>query len=468
MEEQKQSATPTNPDATQRSAHPFVQMLFQGMLDILDEDDIKMHLNEQEVESLVDASNRLRRMNPLKERLETHVGSFVVTFEASIKDLLEYPCLRSSLQVNAPESSCMRRPFLDHGACISEQNPPGWLEQIKSQVKIMPAAMNAKVVHNGFAGLLKEPLKFGSSVSEKFLEVMSTIDKSNLMAQNYRASLITKTLTFNLDTSIADTVQLAPMMPDTELNRFCTTGFLTREIVERGVLKRKIGEKTFYYFPEEHGLSHVLKIGGPSLVSGVRVYALQLPKDDQHRTAADQPRVFVRIPEKAYEAAMDYLFTKEITPKLDRTMPTREIAFWIGYKTPGEQWTDENEKARLSDMCRDELNKKHKISFRVTAAIVTPSAKQPSGQDLFWSSPDVVGSYLPGMPFVDGCNTQAKKPNEPAAAGTSRTYKDIRARALPHYLKEHKKERKAFKEEGLKLRSGEGKNKDYLDALLDV
>jgi hypothetical protein len=471
--------SPTDPASrgvSRRAAHPFARLLTKGVADLLDETDVVSHLPAPQAARLLDASEKFRSIDPLKDRMDAHVGSFVLTFDASIKDLLEFGCVRSSLQITAPESACIRRPFLDHAGCISEQTPPNWLERVKNKHAILPAAVNAKLVQNEFEGLLRDPIKFGSSLNESFLEVVSHVDRGNIMAQNYRASIATKMLTFSMDSTMTDTVQIVPMMPASELERSCTTAFLTREVVERGVLKHSLAENKMHcYFPEEHGLAHVVKIAGPSVVSNLRVYALKLPRDKQNQDASANPKVFVRIPEKTYEETLDFLFREEINPKLDRSVEPKDICFWLGYKCTNEGWTDADEKRRLSDLCNDEYTKKRKVSFKITASFL--ALGNAPERDLFWSSPVVIGSYLPGIPFVDGCTPRSEqsKKNAPSQAdrlqpgsadplpstNTSRAYKDILARALPHYLKEHRQERQKFKEGG-------SKNQDYLEALLDV
>jgi hypothetical protein len=308
---------------------------------------------------------------------------------------------------------------------------------------------------------------------------------------------------------------------------------LTKDVVGKGVFSHDFGDgKVYYFFPEEHGLAHILKVHMPSVVSSVRIFTLQLPGDDQHKNIKENPKLFIRIPAKAYEALMKKLFEDELDPKYDRRMKMKDVIVWLGHKIEDEPWQKPEEKEKILQLPSAEREKKHRVQVIITASFV--ALARPPGHDMFYCHRGIIGSYLGGLPYVDGLTpkdelvaklketaveekdsssnnskppaaeaaksaangeAEPKKPAteptketrkqkkdkerkekkdkarkdpdakiDPIPAPSGRSYKDIKARALPHYLKQHIEARRTMK---LATKdSSEGK--DYYNALMDI
>lgn len=439
--------------------NPLLSMRTKGLLDLMDEEDLKAHLPQEYAKSLIKTCNIMRSRKPDQDRLLPRVLAFNVDFNVSIKELMDFTGTTKERDVALTSGHpCFSMPFSsktfeEFTKASMKSDPEGSAESDLDQDVIIIAS-NCYVEQNPFASLFKESLKMGSSISEDFLRAQRHFDPNNLIVQHYQRESKKGNLPFNvpLQKPYGPSARwpIMPRLADKELVIMSTDGLVEKESVTKGVIKvsyKQIREHVkkshdgdneehdkaeFVYFPEEHGLTAVLKRHMPSVISSVRVYATQI--------GVNNSMTFLRLP---YNCYLDTLVKsqEEFQIMKCREAKPRDIHFWVGYKNLGEYWEDENEKSALLALGEEELNKKRLIRINVTLCWNSLSRTQ---EDWFLSHKSTVGAWLPtACGYVDALMQM----NTPATEGVQEQviHKIIHAPSLPYYLTEHIDIRKKIK-----------------------
>lgn len=438
----------------------FARLLNKGTADVLDEDDLYIHLPAEHAKFLVKTSESLRKVKVAEERLKHKVVECDVTFNVSINDLLKFNCTRTeAAKQGAEASSCVLRPFALNPENITASKPENWY----TETHVLPVGATVQITQDEFRNLLADDVKFGDSLSERYLEIHQHIEKT-VPVQDYLASKFQNLLTFGATSKFTGTpVSIIPTLHKDELNRLVTTSFLTKELVEKGVLKYQIGDMNYYYIPEEHGLAQFFKTCAQSVVGTIRFFTLTLTSDPS------RPKNYLRLAEPSYKDLLSLLFKRELNPELDRVFDLKDFTCWVGYKIPGEVWTVDGEKEKLEALGTEALNAKHKVTAKIRMALLM--LNPDLYEDWFWGREETYSQYVPGMSFLDGVvhcelpvsEEQRKERHLPENTSAQTFLTTINGRALPHYLKENLPLRRKIKE-GISVEPRQSKS--YKEKLL--
>ena len=392
--------------------NPVLALPHKGYFDLMDAEDVRIHLTEEEHAILHAASVNLCDNNIFcsNSRVRSQALEITISWELSCRELFAWDSSRKTLSTLSERVSTVQP-----AVCF----PFFFRTEIPPMETIVVAAASAEMVRNDFAGLLKEDLRIGSSLHDRSLDLLASVNAKLPIAIEYAVDKARGTIPYCGRTDMKAFAVVPPIEFD-ELHQCYTTMFIDDQVVDRATLPWTDAStgRRFVYMPEEHGMVEEIKRVMPALVSGLRLY-----------TSGSEER-YVRVPEAAYLSAKKRLFQHNLTRK--RELDIHKESFYLAYKLPDEEWRHPDEKLLMGIGDPDH---KHTVTIRFRMHYLTRAL---TDADLFWSHPEQRAIYLPGCPVIDAVSLPEDDARGPPP-------KLIDANKVGQYLMQTQKERTASK-----------------------
>lgn len=388
------------------------------LVDVLDERDLRSHMDPEEVAFLLKASEFLRVTNASKHRIVGINASWEGDMEIPTRDLLR----EKPPTADEPDSSPLfLRPLHVPATTEGGKAPPK--DRLDTpDVPVIITSASLRVVECSSPTEMPGPILVGCTIQDDYLRVQSRILPEDLgvkdwvsMKQANQDALGFCTSSRNTEEAVGLMEQLMP----TELRRMPSENFLTPEGMDHWAMSYtpEGSDREYCCFPEEHGMSQAVKRFSSNVTSGFRIFTLDV------KPGGGGIRNFIRMPRDAYENAKR-LYLEDVGGPSCRETRLKNVRIYAHCPLPKLLGTEKPEEIhpqtrRSMDLAQkilaDPETEKQtcRIRVRLQLSFIGPT---DHADTLFAAHPATLGYWVPGVPYFDPLMEEYFKPKLSVAA----------------------------------------------------